>query len=195
MRGLIVLSCVAAFAVCLALGSAAQTAEKPHQYVGAAKCKTCHQTAAQGSQHSLWQKSQHAKAFETLGGQAAAAVAKEKGIEDPQKADECLKCHVTGHGVKPEALAATFVKDGVQCESCHGPGSDYMKMATMKGITSGQIEAASVGLVLPSEKMCVGCHNEESPTFKGFNYEEMSKKIAHPVPAERKAQYKKEKTE
>jgi hypothetical protein len=41
--------------------------------------------------------------------------------------------------------------------------------------------AASVaaGLVEQSEKVCVACHNEKSPTFVGFKYEEFLKKIDH----------------
>jgi hypothetical protein len=39
------------------------------------------------------------------------------------------------------------------------------------------------GLIIPDEALCRSCHNEESPTFKGFNYEEYLAKIAHPVPA------------
>ena len=34
------------------------------------------------------------------------------------------------------------------------------------------------------------CHNDKSPTFKGFVYAEMYKKIAHPIPDEAKAAYK-----
>lgn len=167
--------------------------ETPHMFVGVAKCKTCHKTEAQGQQFPLWEKSPHAQAYATLATEEAKAAAKAKGIEDPQKADACLKCHVTGHGLEAGLFAEGFVKtDGVQCESCHGAGGDYYKMATMKSITKGEIDGASVGMVNPDKDVCVKCHNEESPTFKGFDYEKMAPKIAHPIPAERKAQYKSE---
>ena len=32
------------------------------------------------------------------------------------------------------------------------------------------------------EQLCVTCHNEESPAFKGFNFKEMWAKIEHSVP-------------
>ena len=41
---------------------------------------------------------------------------------DPQKADACLKCHVTAHGVAAAQKDPTFtIDDGVGCEACHGP--------------------------------------------------------------------------
>ena len=39
------------------------------------------------------------------------------------------------------------------------------------------------GFIVPDENLCETCHNEESPTFKGFKYEEALKQIAHPNPA------------
>jgi hypothetical protein len=40
-----------------------------------------------------------------------------------------------------------------------------------------------LGLVTPTAETCTGCHNDESPTFKGeFKFEEMVAKIAHPYP-------------
>jgi hypothetical protein len=35
---------------------------------------------------------------------------------------------------------------------------------------TGETEPASVGLMIPIEKSCRGCHNEKSPTFAGFDY-------------------------
>ena len=36
------------------------------KYVGAGKCKNCHRSSKAGGQFGSWQKSKHAKAFETL---------------------------------------------------------------------------------------------------------------------------------
>jgi hypothetical protein len=171
----------------------ASSEETQRMYVGSEKCKMCHKTEAQGAQHPIWEKSAHAKAYEKLAGEEAKAAAKKAGIEDPQKAAECLKCHVTGYGVDAKYLGEKYsMAEGVGCEACHGPGADYVSMKTMKGVASGEIEAASVGLVVPTKEVCVGCHNDKSPTFKGFEFDKMVAKIAHPIPAERKAQYKKE---
>ena len=187
----LIVATVAVAVVLYAVAGPAASAETQRMYVGVAKCKTCHKTDAQGAQFPLWEKSSHAKAFANLAGEKAKAIAKEKGIEDPQKADACLKCHVTGHGVDAKFLGEGFLaSDGVQCEACHGAGGDYNKMATMKSLAKGEIEPASVGLVLPDAKTCTKCHNDGSPTFKGFEFEKMAPKIAHAIPAERKAQYK-----
>ena len=179
-------------AVCAVLVAAsAASANTDHVFVGATKCATCHKTAAQGEQFVKWQASEHAKAFATLATPEAKELGKKAGIEDPQKDPQCLSCHVTGHGA-PAALHGPKYDptEGVGCESCHGAGADYIKKATMEGITAGTIDAASVGLVIPDAKTCQGCHNEKSPSFKGFDFEKMKAKIAHPMPAERKAKYK-----
>jgi hypothetical protein len=173
----------------LAHAAAARAAD--HAFVGSTKCATCHKTAAQGEQFPKWQASKHAKAYETLASEKAKEVAKAKGIADPQKAPECLKCHVTAHGVDAALLGEKYaVTDGVGCESCHGAGADYMKKATMEGLMSGTIEPASVGLVKPDKAACEKCHNKESPTFTAFDYEKSLEQIKHPMPAERKAKYK-----
>jgi hypothetical protein len=165
--------------------------EAQRMFVGSAKCKTCHKTEAQGEQFPIWEKSAHAGAYATLASDKAKEIAKEKGIEDAQKADACLKCHVTGHGVDAKFLGTKYAAtDGVGCESCHGAGGDYYKKSAMVSVAKGEVEGASIGLMTPDEKTCVVCHNEESPTFDGFDFKKMVAAIAHPVPDERKAKYK-----
>lgn len=150
-----------------------------HAFVGAEKCKMCHNSAAKGAQFTQWSQSKHAKAFETLGTEAAKKVAAEKGIADPQKADQCLKCHVTGHGAPADKLTDKYkAAEGVSCESCHGPGGDYWKMEVMKD----RAKSVAAGMVIPDEKTCTGCHNAENPTFKGFDFASYSAKVAHPNP-------------
>lgn len=155
-------------------------APKP-QYIGSMTCaKICHKTSKQGEQLRLWQESKHAKAWETLATEKALAIAKKMGIDDPQKSDQCAPCHTTAHGVEAALLDDKFShEEGVGCESCHGPGSIYKKRSIMKD----REKAVAAGMLLPDEKTCVACHNEKSPTYKPFNYEEMSKKVAHPKPA------------
>ena len=157
-------------------------------FIGAEKCKICHKTPKQGEQYPIWLKGPHAKAYEILAGEEAKAIAKERGIEDPQSAAECLKCHVTAHGVDEKYLGPKYnISEGVSCESCHGAGQDYSKRKTMIAIFEGEIDPASVGLIKPDEKVCVQCHNKESPTHKEFAFDQMAKKIAHPIPEARKA--------
>ena len=168
-------------------GFAQEAAEKKPQaaYIGVEACGKCHKRDSTGNQLGQWKETKHAKAYATLATPEAKKIAAEKGIADPQKDDKCLKCHVTAHGVDASLIAEPAegkkghqIEDGVGCESCHGPGSLYKKRKTMKSREA----SVAAGLIIPDEKTCKKCHNEESPTFKGFNYEEMEKKIDHPNP-------------
>lgn len=155
--------------------------EVVHKYVGAESCaKVCHKTAKQGGQLTIWQGTRHAQAFATLATEKAKEIAKAKGIADPQKAPECLACHTTAPKATDAQKDAKFTNDeGVGCERCHGPGSDYKTLTIMKD----RAKSVAAGLLIPDEKTCIQCHNEKSPTFKGFKFEEMVAKIAHPKPA------------
>lgn len=174
------------------VGLTADTPDNPHgtpglqdqrSFQGVGRCQTCHKKPEQGEQMRIWEESAHSKAYETLASDKAKEIGAAKGIENPQAADECLTCHVTGHGVAAEFLGKKYsIEDGVGCESCHGAGGDYYKKKTMKAIAAGEIEGASVGLVAPTEEVCAQCHNEDSPTFEPFDYEERVAKIAHPIP-------------
>jgi len=159
------------------------SADGARKFVGAGKCKLCHSTEKIGNQFQIWQSSKHAQAYADLATDTAKAVAKSRGIDDPQKSPKCLKCHETGYGEPASSFEASFdPTQGVQCESCHGAGSDYWKLSTMKGVHAKTIDAATVGLVVsPTEEACVKCHNEESPFYRGFDFKADSAKIAHPM--------------
>ena len=147
--------------VLFSVGASAQD----FKYVGAAKCKMCHNKPEKGAQYAKWEESPHAKAMESLKGADAT---------NPK----CLKCHSTAASVDKSLLAGIKVEEGVSCESCHGPGSIYKSAAIMKN----QKIALSKGMILPDESVCIKCHNSESPNFKGFNFDEYVAKIAHDDP-------------
>ena len=113
-----------------------------HEFVGVKKCKICHK-----AQYSSWEATSHAKAWSRL-------------KSEEQKNEECAGCHSTG------ATAKGVLLEGVQCEACHGAGSDYKKKSIMKD----RELSIKNGLVIPDSTVCVGCHNEKSPTFKGFDF-------------------------
>lgn len=152
-----------------------------HRYIGADKCaKMCHKVEKRGKQYQIWQKSKHAGAFKRLATDSSKDVAKKVGITgDPQKAPECLRCHVTAYGVKKELVDSTCTyDDGVGCEACHGPGSEYRKLNAMKE----HDKAVAAGLWEQKETICIKCHNKESPTYKPFDFEEAVKKQTHLIP-------------
>ena len=59
----------------------------------------CHKKDEVGKQYKIWQDSKHAKAFETLGTQAAKDAGAKLGVTDPQTDGKCLKCHSTAYGL------------------------------------------------------------------------------------------------
>ena len=187
----------AAVAGALLLGGAwlvAASEEPEHSYVGVRKCKSCHRKDVYGDQVAAWRKGVHARAYETLASEEAHAVAARSGVVGaPQQAEACLRCHVTAHGVRPEWIKFELkISDGVQCESCHGPGADYRKRDRM----SSRKRAMRAGLWESSIEVCERCHNSESPTWDqeryvradgtrtGFAYEQAVERIAHPIPEE-----------
>lgn len=157
-------------------------AQNGHSYIGVDACVMCHKTEKQGSQLSIWQNSKHSKAYETLKTDFANQIATEKGFSTPAvETPECLKCHATGYDLDASLLGKKFkVEEGVQCETCHGPGSDYKDMKVMKdrnlSIENGLIVHENL------EDFCIGCHNVESPTHVEINVQEAWEKIKHPVP-------------
>ena len=54
----------------------------PKEYIGAAKCKMCHNKSATGEQYAKWAAGPHAKSMQVLKG-------------DEAKNPKCLKCHAT----------------------------------------------------------------------------------------------------
>ncbi|MBL7024879.1 MAG: cytochrome c family protein [Candidatus Marinimicrobia bacterium] len=176
---------------------------QPIEYVGSQKCKSCHKSEKKGAQYKLWEESKHAKAFDVLLSEAALKIAAERKLKlPPSESPECLECHTVGFGKggyevmdaafwnapKEDKKARKAIKrmeglKNVGCEVCHGPGDAYKKKKVMQGIYSDSLKASDYSLVtIPSEETCLKCHNERSPSFKPFNYEERVKEIAHPFP-------------
>lgn len=149
----------------------AQEAAKPaeaappatkHTYIGGEKCKLCH-----GSIYISWAASKHATAFDKL-------------PPAEQKKEENKKYYTTG--TTPDGKLLT----NVQCEACHGAGSDYKLISIMKDID----KAKTNGLVLPDAKTCQGCHNDKAPAAlaaigKDFDFAKMVAKGVHAMPAKK----------
>lgn len=142
-----------AFVIVLAVAVSIGMAYAGPDYIGSAKCKMCHKV-----QYESWEGMAHAKAFDVLKG-------------DEQSNPECLKCHATGG-------KAEF--PGVGCESCHGPGSDYKSMKTMKDREA----SIAAGLIIPNEETCLSCHANAPHEVPAFNYEEAKAKGVHEHKAE-----------
>jgi nitrate/TMAO reductase-like tetraheme cytochrome c subunit len=138
--------------------------EKPkNEYVGddAKKCAMCHK-----AQVEAWQKWPMAHAWDKLSA-------------EEQKKDECIKCHVTGYGQPGGfvSLEKTPTLVGIQCEACHGPAGEHMKVP----LTDKEQRKAT--MLKPNEDSCKVCHTKEgNPHFKEFKFADAVKTLADHLP-------------
>ena len=106
--------------------------------VSSAACSQCHV-----AQYMKWANSAHAQATNPL---PARALEFEAG---------CLNCHATGAN-RPNGINVDLARlPNVQCEQCHGPGSNHVKNP---GKGYGRVSNMKTG--------CIACHTSEiSPEF------------------------------
>ena len=152
------------------------------RYAGTRGCARCHSGPMMGYQASKWRMGPHARAHAVLGTPAGVAMARHEGLAgDPLRSSKCLHCHTTGFGSPKKSFQEGFVvEDGVQCEACHGPGSEYSPEAVMHDRRASR----QAGLWEISEETCSRCHG--SAHGRAFNFKEAVKAIAHPTRPEKK---------
>jgi hypothetical protein len=129
--------------------AAARDMEKnPDKFLGSEVCIRCH--AAQGEQ---WKSTPHARAWQTL-------VDNHKDTNQ-----ECVQCHVVGFkqagGFQSSSATPSMVN--VQCESCHGMGTQH--------------EAFNTAPPKVTEAVCVKCHNTDNDPKWSFSAK--LPKVAH----------------
>jgi hypothetical protein len=83
-------------------------------------------------------------------------------------ADKCKLCHKVEFASWEKSKHAIAK---VQCEDCHGAGSNYKTMAIMKD----EAKAKAAGLIEPAEKDCKACH--EKKNVKVENYTDAIQKV------------------
>jgi len=146
--------------------SPAPKRETGGQYVGSAKCESCHEAS-----YKIWKKSGHARAYRTL-----------VQLNPPRNFDpECISCHVVGwHPTKYfpyeggyESVEKTPHLIDVGCESCHGPGELHAKaeMGSDKLLQEKYRKAVVVTKAESEKEQCYTCHDlDNSPDFKFETY-------------------------
>ena len=159
--------------------------QKQPVYVGARVCAKCHEGKGMGHQYSKWLASKHAQAYGVLAQPESKKIAQLSGIpQEPQEAAMCLGCHATGAHAEAWEKDPTFsVLDGVQCEKCHGPGSEYVDVSLM----TNKEAAIKSGLTIPTIQDCMNCHFEKGShvamlKLPKIDMEKAFKDIAHPTP-------------
>ncbi len=171
----------------LAMAWSVPSAAQPKEpvYVGVRVCSECHSGPGAGHQYSLWRLSSHAKALATLSMPESKEIARLSGSpEAPHTARVCLGCHATAADAEEWERDETFlIEDGVQCETCHGPGSEYMDEAVMRD----RELAMERGLRMASPQTCMICHgpkgsHEAVLSTEPYVVETALETIAHPRP-------------
>jgi len=112
------------------------------KYMGALSCKMCHNLEkTTGKQYDIWAASKHATAYTELASDKSKEVAKAKGIEDPQKSDKCLKCHITGFG----ASAAEKGDLGLTVQRVTPQVAESLGLEKAEGLVVTGVEPGSAG--------------------------------------------------
>jgi hypothetical protein len=152
-------------------------------YVGVNKCKICHKAEKRGNQYGKWLEGPHSKAYEALSTDKAVEIAKKAGLTTaPSESEECLKCHSPYASSAPE-----FKEEGVGCEACHGPGSEYKSLKVMKDRSLAMEKGLNMlDTDAKKEALCTTCHKADHKyhEIKTFDLKEFWAKIAHPKPSE-----------
>jgi hypothetical protein len=112
-------------------------------YVGVEQCEACHSDEAEH-----WATTRHGTAYPTL-------VSANKQFDL-----SCVGCHVTGFRAPGGSeVVENAGLQNVQCEQCHGPGSQHVAMPEKRGKPNAIRRDASVDV-------CKQCHTpEHSDTF------------------------------
>jgi hypothetical protein len=131
-------------------------------YVGVEKCKQCHEELVK-----KWERTAHAKAFERV------------KIKNAVEMPDCLKCHVTAFNEGGYKMADPNKSkyEAVQCEACHGPGSQHVNL--VKGNLKNPVNEKEMGLVTtPNEETCKKmCHKKAH--FRVFTFKDYWRLIEH----------------
>ncbi|MEL6188546.1 MAG: multiheme c-type cytochrome, partial [Myxococcota bacterium] len=129
----------------------AATAAQAAEPLGASRCGSCHIEA-----YTSWSGSRHARSLERL-------------TEAQRKDPTCRACHTFAPDRDDPALA------GVQCESCHGEGSQYAPEHVMRDATLARM----LGLKKVDASTCRACHEGVTPSLQPYDYRTRLREVAH----------------
>ncbi|MFQ5852350.1 MAG: cytochrome c family protein [Candidatus Binatia bacterium] len=137
------------------LWSSSPSSSEPGQreYIGVQICEQCHRV-----QHLSWSKGPHARAFGALKPGRSIEMKRAAGL-DPMKDytvdGKCLRCHTTGYR-RPGgfvSLESTPNMVNVQCESCHGAGSEYVEKVMRRKFSFAHAEVDDLGHISYTDRL------------------------------------------
>ncbi|HMM76108.1 MAG TPA: multiheme c-type cytochrome [Gammaproteobacteria bacterium] len=116
-------------------------------------------------ERSIWQAhDKHAQAYAALTSEAGRRIATKLGLADAGAAPECLVCHST---FVPAAQRGPKFKleAGVGCESCHGPGSSFLRAHVQ--VSSKHATNLAAGMYPTTDPaaraaLCLSCHQGDA---------------------------------
>lgn len=128
--------------------AARQQENGPDRFLGSALCMRCHEDQAK-----QWKSTPHARAWQAL------VNAKKDATPD------CIPCHVVGYNKPGGFVSAIETPDrtNVQCENCHGMGTDHEAFASVPRKVT--------------EATCVTCHKGDNDAT--WNYAVKLPKVIH----------------
>lgn len=154
-------------------------------FIGVQACASCHDGPETGHQFAKWKLSAHAKAYASLAQPESKEIVRLSGLTgDPYKLRMCLGCHATASEAEEwEKMPEFRIEDGMQCEACHGAGSEYASVAVM----SDPKKARGAGLKVMTKEDCRICHRPKGShdavlKRKPFDLDAAWAAIAHPTP-------------
>jgi hypothetical protein len=102
----------------------------------------------------------HARAYQTLKKPVSQRMGQILGIGDPTTSAKCLTCHALSPSNNEKELDFPK-KEGVSCESCHGPASGWLESHFRKNTTAEALVKCGMNnisnMVVRSET-CLACH-------------------------------------
>jgi hypothetical protein len=144
---------------------------EPNKFNGPGSCASpaCHgsvevrtETPVQQNEYSIWVvKDKHARAFSILSNDVAKRISRLMDLKQPDMEPRCLGCHALN--AKDTERAETFrdISDGVSCESCHGPASNWLGKHTEKDFKhEDSVKLGMKDLRDPANRAenCLRCH-------------------------------------
>ena len=148
------------------LARAPQT-RQPTIVLGALSCASagCHGSPSpvsdgrvQQNEYFTWlENDKHTEAYTVLLDERSRLIARNLDIGEAHEADLCLDCH--SYNVEPEQRGATFdISEGVTCEACHGPASQWLGSHVVDDPVRPDLGMADARDLVARTELCLGCH-------------------------------------